>query len=524
MNSTAGNVRVRTALLSVTDKAGLPEFAKQLYTLGIELIATGGTFKAISGAKIPAKKIEEITNFPEMLDGRVKTLHPIIHAGILADRQKKEHMQALQKQGIKPIDLVVVNLYQFKETIRKKAVSIEEAIENIDIGGPAMVRAAAKNYSGVAIVTSPSQYAPIIDELRKNNCSLSLQSRKRLAAKAFEETAAYDSVVSHFLHNEFMGKRFFPEKLSLTFEKAQLLRYGENWHQKAAFYREPLAQKSSIAVAKQLQGKELSFNNINDANAAIELVKEFKAPVAVIIKHANPCGVGSGETISEAFGKALECDKTSAFGGIIALNRKCDAETAKQVASFFNEVLVAPQFDKNALEILGKKQNLRILLLPGIDKPHALRGIDFRAVEGGALVQTLDSHRLREKDCKTVTKRKPSPEEMRDLLFAWSVAKYAKSNAIVLAKGSATVGVGAGQMSRIDSTEIAVKKSAGRCKGSVLASDAFFPFRDNVDLAAKSGITAIIQPGGSVKDKEVIAAADEHGIAMIFTGVRHFRH
>lgn len=517
-------LKVKRALLSVTDKEGLAPFAKELYRLGIELVATGGTFKAISQAKIPVKKIEEITKFPEMLDGRVKTLHPAIHAGILADRSKKEHMQTLQKQGIKPIGLVVVNLYQFRETIRKKGVSIEEAVENIDIGGPTLVRAAAKNYAGVAIVTSPLQYGAIIDELRKNNCGLSLRTRERLAAKAFEETAAYDSVVSHFMHNKFVGKQQFPEKLSLTFEKAQELRYGENWHQKAAFYREPLAQKSSVAAARQLQGKELSFNNINDANAAIELVKEFRAPAAVIIKHANPCGVGSAETISGAFGKALECDKTSAFGGIIALNRKCDAETAKQVASFFNEVLIAPQFDKSALEILGKKQNLRMLLLPGIDKPHALRGIDFRAVEGGALVQTLDSHRLQEKDCKIVTKRKPSPEEMRDLLFAWSVAKYAKSNAIVLAKGLATVGVGAGQMSRIDSTEIAVKKSSGKCNGAVLASDAFFPFRDNVDLAAKSGITAIIQPGGSVKDNEVIAAADEHGIAMLFTGVRHFRH
>jgi len=518
------NVRVRTALLSVTDKAGLEQFAKQLYVLGVELIATGGTYKKISDARVPVKKIEDLTKFPEMLDGRVKTLHPIIHAGILADRDKKEHMAVLKGRGIRPIDLVVVNLYQFKETVRKKGISLEDAMENIDIGGPAMVRAGAKNYRGVAIVTSPSQYDAVIDELRKNNRSISLRTREKLAAKAFEETAAYDSMISHFLHNKFIGKQHFPEKLSLAFEKVQDLRYGENWHQKAAFYKEPLASKASVAAAKQLQGKELSFNNINDANAAIELVKEFSEPAAVIIKHANPCGVASDEKISAAFKKAFECDSTSAFGGIIALNRKCDVPSAEKAASFFNEIIIAPSFDAKALEILRKKQALRVMMLPGIDKPHAMRGIDFRAVEGGLLVQTLDSHRLKEIDCKIVSKRHPSPEEMRDMLFAWSVAKYAKSNAIVLAKGMATVGVGAGQMSRIDSIEIAVKKSGGKCSGSVLASDAFFPFRDNVDLAAKSGITAIIQPGGSVKDKEVIAAADERGIAMVFTGVRHFRH
>jgi len=516
--------KVKLALLSVTDKSGLGQFAKSLSGLGVELVSTGGTYKKIREAKVPARKVEELTGFPEMLGGRVKTLHPKIHAAILADRSKKQHMAGLKEQGIEPIDLVVVNLYRFKETVAGKRVSLEEAVENIDIGGPAMVRAAAKNYASVAIVTSPSQYDAIIDELRKNNCSLSLRTRERLAAKAFEETAYYDSIISHFLHNRFLGKGHFPEKLSLAFEKAQNLRYGENWHQKAAFYREPLAAKASIALAQQLHGKELSFNNINDANAAIELAKEFSEPVAVLIKHANPCGVASGPELSEAFRKALECDPKSAFGGIIALNRECDAPTAEQIASFFNEIVIAPGFDRKALEALKCKKDLRVLQLPGIEKPHVMRGIDFRAVEGGALVQTLDSHRLKESDCKIVTKRKPAPEEMQDLFFAWSVAKYAKSNAIVLAKGKATVGVGAGQMSRIDATDIAVKKSAGKCKGSVLASDAFFPFRDNVDLAAKAGITAIIQPGGSVRDNEVIKAADEQGIAMVFTGVRHFRH
>ncbi len=518
------NLKIRTALLSVTDKQGLQQFARQLHGLGIELVASGGTSSKIREAKVPVKKIESITRFPEMLGGRVKTLHPRVHAAILADKSNREHMQTLRKHGIKPIDLVVVNLYRFMETAGKSRVPIEEAIEGIDIGGPAMVRAAAKNYASVAIATSPEQYASIIDELRRNNCCISLHSRERLAAKAFELTAAYDSTISHFLHNRFFGKRHFPERLSLTFEKIQDLRYGENWHQKAAFYREPLSRKASVAAAKQLQGKELSFNNINDANAAIELVKEFKEPTVALIKHANPCGVASDAGISSAFRMAFACDKTSAFGSIIALNRRCDAKTAGQIASFFNEAVIAPAFDKKALEILGKKPNLRVLLLPGIDMPHKLRGIDFRAVEGGALVQTLDAHRLGRHDCKVVSRRKPSQNEMGDLLFAWSVAKYAKSNAIVLTKNKATVGIGAGQMSRIDATEIAIKKSAGKCRGSALASDAFFPFRDNVDKAAKAGITAIIQPGGSVRDKEIIRAADEHKIAMVFTGVRHFRH
>ena len=518
------NVKIKTALLSVTDKSGLQEFARQLHGLGVDLIATGGTFKKIREAKIPVKKIEDVANFPEMLDGRVKTLHPKIHAGILADREKEKHMATLKEHNITPIDLVVVNLYQFKETVAKKGIPLSEAIENIDIGGPTMVRAAAKNYTGVAIVTSPGQYEDVLDELRKNNRNISLATRKKLAAKAFEETATYDSMISHFIHNKFMSKQDFPDKLALTFEKIQDLRYGENWHQKAAFYKEPLSHKASIAAAKQLQGKDLSFNNINDANAAIELVKEFHEPTAVIIKHANPCGVASDSKLVNAFKAGLKCDSTSAFGSIIALNRKCDAETATQIVSFFNEMVVAPAYSGEALEIFKKKKNLRIMLLPGIDKPHKMRGIDFRAVEGGALVQTLDAHRLREKDLKVVSKRKPSPKELQDLMFAWSVAKYAKSNAIVLAKDKATVGVGAGQMSRIDATLIAVRKSGGRCKGSVLASDAFFPFRDNVDLAAKSGITAIIQPGGSLRDKEVIEAADQNGIAMVFTGVRHFKH
>jgi len=518
------NVKIKTALLSVTDKTGLEKFAKSLSALGINLIATGGTFKAIENAKISVKKIEDITGFPEILEGRVKTLHPAIHAGILADKNKKEHLETLEKHKITPIDLIVINLYQFKETIAKKDFSFEDAVENIDIGGPAMIRAAAKNHGSAAIVTSPKQYDAIIEELEKNNSCISLETRKKLAAKAFEETAAYDSAISLFLSKKFFGKDFFPEKISLSFEKIQELRYGENWHQKAAFYKSQFPENACIANAKQVHGKELSYNNILDANTAVEIAKEFKEPSAVIIKHTNPCGVASDSEISEAFRKALECDSTSAFGGIIALNRECDLETANQIASFFNEIVIAPGFEKGALEILEKKENLRILELQGIENFENSDAIDFRAVKGGALLQTTDNHTLKESDCKIVSERKPTENENKDLLFAWIVAKYAKSNAIVLAKNLATVGVGAGQMSRIDSTEIAVKKSMGKHKGSVLASDAFFPFRDNVDLAAEAGITAIIQPGGSVKDKEVIEAADAHKIAMIFTGTRHFKH
>lgn len=518
------NIKISTALLSVTDKTGLEEFARKLHSMGIRLVATGKTFEKISAAKIPITKIEDITGFPEMLDGRIKTLHPKIHAGILADKSKKEHMKALQEQGISTIDLVVVNLYQFKETVSKEHVSLADAIENIDIGGPAMLRAAAKNFESAAIVTSPAQYDSIIKELSANNCCISLETRKKLASIAFNETAAYDALISNFLNEQFFGAENFPDKISFSFEKLQSLRYGENWHQKAAFYKQPLAGKAGIATAKQLNGRELSFNNINDANSAIVLAKEFSEPSAVIIKHANPCGVASGESISTAFKKAFECDSKSAFGGVIALNRKCNAITAEQIASFFNEIVIAPAFEERALEILQKKQNLRILLLP--EKSNGTSTFfDFRAVEGGALVQTQDYRKLREKDCKIVSKRKPSENEMRDTLFAWKVAKHAKSNAIVLAKGNATIGIGAGQVSRIDSTELAIKKSNGNCNMAVLASDSFFPFsRDNVDIAAQAGISAIIQPGGSKKDEEVIDAANETGTSMVFTGVRQFRH
>jgi len=513
----------KIALISVSDKSGLDAFAKGLDGLGFEIVSTGGTAKAIEKAGVKVTPVEKLTGFSEMLDGRVKTLHPKIHAGILADRSKKDHMSTIKEQGIRPIDLVVVNLYPFRETIAKKDVSLEDAIENIDIGGSTLVRAAAKNHKAVAVVTSSSQYEQVLAELKEKN-EISLETRKKLAAKAFESTAAYDTTISGFLHNKFLPEEQFPSSLSLSFEKVQDLRYGENWHQKAAFYRHPLSGEEGIVDAEQVHGKEMSFNNVNDANAAVELVKEFDEPTVVIIKHANPCGVASDEKLAIAFKKALECDSTSAFGSVISLNRECDKETAEQIVSFFNEIIIAPSFSKEALKVLETKKNLRILLLPKLVEKRVNTRLEVRSVGSGLLVQDYDSKLLDDSLLKVVSKRKPSEKEMQGLLFGWKAAKHAKSNAIVLAKGLATVGVGAGQMSRIDSTQIAVNKSNGKHKDAILASDAFFPFRDNVDAAAKAGITAIIQPGGSLRDKEVIKAADEHNIAMVFTGVRHFKH
>ncbi len=513
----------KIALISVSDKFGLGEFAKGLEAIGFEIVSTGGTAKAIEKEGIKVTQVEDLTGFPEMLDGRVKTLHPKIHAGILADRSKKKHMSTIKKHGIREIELVVVNFYPFRETISKKNVSLEDAIENIDIGGPTLIRAAAKNNDTVAVVTSSDQYGDVLAELNEKGV-ISPETRKRLAAKAFELTAAYDATISNFLHDRFLSGEKFPQSLSLSFEKSQSLRYGENWHQEACFYKDAVSTSCGIGAAEQLHGKEISFNNINDANAAIELVKEFEEPAVVIIKHANPCGTAVNAVLSVAFKNALACDSTSAFGSVIALNQECDVATAEQITSFFNEIVIAPSFEKKALAVLKKKKNLRILLLPCLGKKKTEPGLEVKAVEGGILVQTKDSLLLNDGELKVVSKRKPSEKEMNDLLFGWKIAKHTKSNAIVLVKDLASVGVGAGQMSRIDATEIAVKKSNGKHKGAVLASDAFFPFRDNVDLAAKSGITAIIAPGGSVKDEEVIKAADEHGIAMVFTEIRHFKH
>ena len=520
----ASLLKVSTALISVSDKTGLQGLAKELAALGIRIISTGGTAAEIEKAGVKVTKVEDLTGFPEMLDGRVKTLHPKIHAGILAVRKNDEHMKRLEEHGIQAIDLVVINLYPFRKTIAKENVPVAEAIENIDIGGPTLLRAGAKNFESVAVVTSPDQYMQLIAELKKGRGILSEEFRKFLCVKAFEHTASYDVAINAFLAEKFLPEELFPKTLNLSFEKAQDCRYGENPHQKGAFYREFDVKEPCIAMAKQLHGKELSFNNFNDANAAIELVNEFSRPACAIIKHANPCGAAVSDSISHAFDLAYACDKESAFGGIIAVNRKMDPETAQKIAAFFNEIVVAPAFDADALEKLRKKQNLRILEVAGLGEKPAKKSLDFKRVKGGLLVQETDDARPEKGSLKIATKKSPSGQQLDDLLFAATVAKHVKSNAIVFAKNCATVGIGAGQMSRIDATKIASMKAGGNEKGAVMASDAFFPFRDNVDLAAKLGITAILQPGGSVRDEESVKAADEHGIPMVFSGERHFRH
>jgi phosphoribosylaminoimidazolecarboxamide formyltransferase/IMP cyclohydrolase len=516
-------MKKKIALISVSDKAGLETLAKALDKHGFEIVSTGGTAKAIEGFGVKVKPVEKLTEFSEMLDGRVKTLHPKLHAGILALRDSKRHMQQLMEANIMLIDLVVVNLYPFRKAVEGNS-SLEEIIESIDIGGSTLIRAAAKNFQDVAVVAKPSQYPLIIKELEENNGEISPETRRFLAAKAFEHSAYYDTTINEFLHQRFNSGELFPNDFSMNFRKAMDLRYGENPHQKAALYKQSFVNAPSIAKATVLNGKPLSFNNIIDANAAISVVQEFKEAAACIVKHNNACGAAASETIEEAFQNALDCDPKSAFGSIIALNRECSLETAEKVTSFFNEVVVAPSFEKDALEKLRGKKNLRVLQLEGIDKAAVSEGLDYKKIEGGLLVQTKDAILEEEAGYKVVSQEKPSQQEMRDLLFAWKVVKCTKSNAIVLAKGNATVGIGAGQMSRVDSTELAIKKSGGKSRNSVLASDAFFPFRDNIDTAAKAGVTAVIQPGGSVKDQEVIKAADEHGLSMLFTGIRHFRH
>ncbi len=514
---------IKSALISCWNKEGVVEFAKELQKLGVSIISTGGTARELKKGKVKVVEVEELTNSPEMLDGRVKTLHPKIHAGILAIRKNKTHMKQLKEQGVSTIDMVVINLYPFVEGISDPKIKLENAIELIDIGGPTMLRAAAKNYGDVAVVCNPARYGEIIAEMKKGKGKLSLETKKILAKEVFEHTSTYDATIADYLNKKFTPGEF-PEKFSLGFEKAQDCRYGENPHQKAAFYKEFNVTEPSITTAVQLQGKELSFNNINDADGTIELCKEFSEATCVIVKHANPCGVASAEDISTAFSNALECDPTSAFGGIIALNRECDAKTAEKIISFFNEIVIAPSYSKKSLEILAKKKNLRVLELKGLGKEFIPEGINAKKVVGGLLVQERDMGTKDENKPKTVTEEKPSEDEMKSLLFAWKVCKHVKSNAIVLIKGTQTVGIGAGQMSRVDAAELAVKKAGVKASTSVLASDAFFPFRDSIDAAAEAGITAIIQPGGSIKDDEVIAAANEKGLAMVFTGTRHFRH
>jgi phosphoribosylaminoimidazolecarboxamide formyltransferase/IMP cyclohydrolase len=523
-------IRIRRALLSVSDKSGLIDLARGLQALGVELISTGGTRKALADAGLAVRDISDVTGFPEILDGRVKTLHPKIHGGLLAVRDNPQHAATIAAQGIQPIDLVVCNLYPFQQTIAKPGATHEEIIENIDIGGPSMVRSAAKNYHDVAVVTSPEQYPALLDELRANNGALSLATRERLAGAAFALTAAYDGAIADYF--AYGSKVYSMPPLSLHFERRSGLRYGENPHQSAAFYVEPGVTHPCIATAKLLHGKELSYNNILDLDSAFNLVREFAEPAAVVIKHNNPCGAAVGATLEEAFRKAYEGDPLSAYGGVLAFNREVDEATAMQITEpkRFIECVIAPGFSDAAFKVLTTrptwKNSVRLLRTgPLTGDDAAARGLDYRRVDGGLLVQARD---LRGADdfanVKVVTKRAPTEAELADLRFAWVVCKHAKSNAIVLARGGMLVGVGAGQMSRVDSVHLAVRKSGGRHAGSVLASDAFFPFRDNVDEAAKAGVTAIAQPGGSMRDADSIAACDEHGLAMVFTGMRHFRH
>ncbi len=517
-------IRIQRALISVSDKAGVVEFAKALASHGVELLSTGGTAKLLASSGLPVVEVGDYTGFPEMMDGRVKTLHPKVHGGILARRDLPEHVEAMREHGIPPIDMVVVNLYPFARTVAKPGCAMDEAIENIDIGGPTMVRAAAKNHAFVAIVTDPADYAPLARKLAAGGGKLGLADRYALAAKAFSHTAEYDGMISSWLTaRDAKGTaREFPDRLNLSFRIAQTLRYGENPHQHAAFYVEADPAKGTLSRFRQVQGKELSYNNIADADAAWECCRSFDVPACVIIKHANPCGVAIAQSPLEAYRRAFLTDPTSAFGGIIAFNLPVDGPTAEAVSKQFVEVVIAPSYDEAARKVFSAKQNVRLL---AIEPAKALNRLDMKRVGGGLLVQTSDAFDVAE--LRFVTRRKPTEAEMNDLVFAFRVAKFVKSNAIVFCGGGMTLGVGAGQMSRVDSTRIAsIKaKNAGlSLAGSVAASDAFFPFRDGLDVVAKAGARAVIQPGGSVRDEEVIAAADEHGIAMVFTGMRHFRH
>jgi phosphoribosylaminoimidazolecarboxamide formyltransferase/IMP cyclohydrolase len=520
---------IRRALLSVSDKTGLAELAKALADHGVELISTGGTAKALKQAGLAVRDVSDVTGFPEILDGRVKTLHPLVHGGILAVRDNPQHQATLREQKIGPIDLVVCNLYPFAATVAKPRSSHEDIIENIDIGGPSMVRSAAKNYHDVAVVTQPGQYADILRELQEHQGALTLPTRERLAAAAFAHTAAYDSAISAYFDSRLSAQEW-PAVLALNFQKRLPLRYGENPHQKAAFYVEPGARHASVATAESLHGKELSYNNILDLDSAFNLVREFAEPAAVVIKHNNPCGAAVGATLEEAFRKAYEGDPLSAYGGVLGFNREVDEATAQQITepNRFIECVIAAGYSAAAFHLLTTrptwKKNVRLLRTGPLKAAGENRSLDFRRVDGGLLVQTRDLPADDFAQVKVVTKRAPTDDELLDLRFAWLVCKHVKSNAIVLAAEERVVGVGAGQMSRVDSVHIAVHKAGDWARGSVLASDAFFPFRDNIDEAAKAGVTAIVQPGGSMRDADVIQACDEHGLAMVLSGVRHFRH
>lgn len=511
---------IRRALISVSDKTGIVEFASALAGKGVQIISTGGTYSLLKEKGVAVTNISEVTGFPEIMDGRVKTLHPAVHSGLLAVRSSEEHQRQMQELGLDYIDLVVVNLYPFAQTIAKFDVTYEEAIENIDIGGPTMLRSASKNHEFVTVVVDAADYGRVLEEIQENG-DTTLDTRKWLAAKVFRHTAAYDALIADYLSKQ-VGD-VMPEKYTVTYEKVQNLRYGENPHQKAAFYRRPLANEGNITTAEQLNGKELSYNNINDANAALQIVKEFTEPAVVAVKHMNPCGVGIGSSVAEAYQKAFDADPVSIFGGIIATNGTIDRATAAKLSELFLEIILAPDYEPEALEILRKKKNLRVLKL-GESPTKKNEDLLVTAVEGGILVQDKDTMQIGDDHLNVITDRKPTEEELKQLLFAWKVVKHVKSNAIVLAKNDMTIGVGAGQMNRVGAAKIAIEQAGEGVKGAVLASDAFFPMGDTLEMAAKAGITAVIQPGGSIKDEESVKVANEYGITMIMTGVRHFKH
>ena len=515
---------VKRALISVSDKTGVLEFAQRLHGLGIEILSTGGTSALLTKYGVPVKQVSDYTGFPEMMDGRIKTLHPKVHGGILGRRDVEGHRQSMKEHNIDPIDLVVINLYPFKNTIAKEDCLLADAIENIDIGGPAMIRSAAKNFDDVAVVVSSTEYSTILEEIEASGGIVSRKTRMRLSRDAYAHTARYDSLITRYLSDQLEDKEDFAPIFLLPFEKIQGLRYGENPHQLAAFYRDPDANSHDIVSAQKIQGKELSFNNIIDLEAAWQLAKDFKSGSAVVIKHTNPSGVAVGDKQLEIFIKARETDPVSAFGGIIGFNRKVGADTAEEILKNFVEAVIAPDYDKEALKLFSGKKNIRIMKMLEETSVVERRVFDLKRVGGGLLVQDKDVISHDPATLKIVSKKQPDSKEMDDLLFAWIVAKHVKSNAIVYARDGEALGIGAGQMSRVDSSRLAVEKARQNLKGCVMASDAFFPFRDSIDTAAKSGVSAIIQPGGSIRDEEVIEAADEHGMSMVFTSIRHFKH
>jgi len=516
-------MNVKRALISVSDKTDIAFFSKELSNLGVEILSTGGTAKVLEENNIKITEVSKVTNFPEMLDGRVKTLHPVIHAGILARRDIPEHMKTLEKHDIEPIDILVVNLYPFEQTIKKTKVTMEEVIENIDIGGPTLVRAAAKNYKDVVVVTNKDQYSEIIKSLKEKG-DLSIGDREKLAIEAYSHTAQYDSIISNYLRNKWTDE-VLPKNQSIALRKKQDMRYGENPHLKGGFYKTiPELAEPCITNANKLQGKELSYNNILDSDGAIEAIKEFTEPTCVIIKHATPCGIASAKNLLLAWKNAYSTDTYSPFGGVISFNREIDKSVADELSKLFLEVIIAPAYSKEAKEIFSQKKNLRILELKGLDKKIKRKGMVFRSVVGGFLSQERDTKMTPQSEWKVVTKKKPTKQELKSMEFAVKCVKHVKSNSVVFVKDTETVGIGGGQTARVDATWIATNKGKENIKGSTMASDAFFPFRDAVDVAAEAGVKAIVQPGGSIRDEEVIQAANEHNIAMVFTGQRYFRH